>query len=520
MQMQRPSNKPWEGMPLRRLGELKSFSDALEFSIYLTNKRNVRKFINRLQNELPKILAPIHIDLATLYQGRGGTWDAWGLYQDQSASVSKHLESTDDPTAIAAPPCRLIRSHEATPPIYSETDPNATYTLGGPLTPPTAKRPLDNQEEGTTYKKVRDDRASQWAWHNAEYPLGSPTEENTPSSRSEQLSQQSTGDRHSRQKDESQSRQEDEGRSREEEEVTQGVQSSPNIFADDQSTQGQTPPPYHQLTDIDTPTLGRPCTPAQSSCHNPRSVQTPPYAPSFTSAVSLDQINIKPTIFTTRPQTQHPSSITLTISELESLIANTIRAQIPLIAAHVQTHNLTTELTAWAQPSIADYIAIHMPAIMHEAASAHVSDVNDEFESASAALHETKEDAVTEIRDVEESGVQGVLREYQIAIDDLQEQSQRLSDALTDKCTELEDRLDAKMSSSAPPEYSRQPHVGLSSAKEAVKVFERFHRDCLTPDEQVRVLLSIAKFKNAEVFMSADLESRRMLVAHWSGRRD
>lgn len=157
---------------------------------------------------------------------------------------------------------------------------------------------------------------------------------------------------------------------------------------------------------------------------------------------------------------------------------------------------------------------------MHEAASAHVSDVNDEFESASAALHETKEDAVTEIRDAEESGVEGVHRGYQIAIDDLQEQSQRLSDALTDKCTELEDRLDAKMNSSAPSEYSRQPLVGLSSVKEAVKVFERFHRDPFAPDEQVRVLLSIAKFNNAEVFISADLESRKMLVAHWSGRED
>jgi hypothetical protein len=161
-----------------------------------------------------------------------------------------------------------------------------------------------------------------------------------------------------------------------------------------------------------------------------------------------------------------------------------------------------------------------MPAIMHEAVSAHVSDVNDEFESASAALHEVKEDAVTEIQAAEESGIQEVHRSSQIAVGDLQEQSQRLSDALEDKCTELEERLDAKLNPLAPPKYSRQPAVGASSAKEAVKVFERFHRGRLTPDEQVRVLLSIAKFSNAEVFMAADLESRRMLVAHWSGRKD
>jgi hypothetical protein len=161
-----------------------------------------------------------------------------------------------------------------------------------------------------------------------------------------------------------------------------------------------------------------------------------------------------------------------------------------------------------------------MPAVMHEAVSVHVSDVNDEFESASAALHEVKEDAVTEIRAAEESSIQELLRESQVAIDDLQEKSQRLSDALEDKCTELEERLDAKISPLAPPEYSRRPPVGVSSAKEAVKVFERFHRGRLTPDEQVRVLVSIAKFSNAEVFMAADLESRRMLVAHWSGGKD
>lgn len=190
-----------------------------------------------------------------------------------------------------------------------------------------------------------------------------------------------------------------------------------------------------------------------------------------------------------------------------------------MIAARVQTQNLASELTAWAQPSIADYIATHIPAIMHEAVAAHISDVNDEFEHASAALQETKDDAVIEIRSAEQLGVQEVHRESQVAIDDLQEHSQRLSEALIDKCTELEERLEAKISPSARPGYSRQSPIEVSNTKEAVKVFERFHRGRLTPDEQVRVLLSIAKFSNAEVFMAADLESRKMLVAHWSGRR-
>jgi hypothetical protein len=510
MQAQRLNSKPWEGMSLNRLVELKSLSDAPEFTIYLVNKKNVRKFVNRLQNELPKTLAPIHINLKTVYEGRGAAWDAWELYNNTLASLPRISQNTDDSTTIIAPPCRPLTPHQAAPPTYSKTDPNAACISRGPSSPPTVKRPCDIQEEDAPHKKIRDDRASQWEWHNADYPLGSPTEENTPSSRCEHPSRHSTVESQSPYK----------GQSRQGGEVTEGARSSPNISADDGSTQGHTPSPDLQLTPAHPHTPDHPCTPARNSFHDLRSIRTPPYAPSFASTVSLNRITIKPTIFTTRPEAHAPSTITLTLSELESLITTSIRAQIPLIAAHVQTHNLTTEMTAWAQPSIADYIATHMPAVMHEAVSAHVSDVNDEFESASAALHEVKEDAVTEIRAAEESGIQEVHRESRIAVDNLQEHSQRLSDALEDKCTELEDRLETKSNPLAPPEYSKQPPSGASSAKEAVKVFERFHRGRLTPDEQVRVLLSIAKFSNAEVFMAADLESRRMLVAHWSGRKD
>jgi hypothetical protein len=512
MQTRRPNSKHWEGMPLHRLRELKSLSDAPQFTIYLNNKRNVRKFVNRLQNELPKTLAPVHIDLRTAYEGRGGDWDAWDLYNDRLA-LPKSSDDTGDSTTNLDLPCKLLPLDQVSPPVYSKTDPNKTCDPRDSLTPPTVKRPLETPEANVTYKKLRDDKASLWAWQNTEYSLCSPTEENTPSSTRERLSRQSTVDDqfihegHSEQQDEAQRRQEDE--------VVQSALSSPNITVDDRFTQEHTPPPGVQLIPAHTTTPDF-ITPPRNSFLNLRSTVSPPYAASLASTASLDQVNIKPTKFTTMT----PSTITLTLSELESLIAKTIRAQVPLIAAQVQTHNLTTEMTAWAQPSIADYIATHMPAIMYEAVSAHVSDVNDEFKFASAALQETKDEALVEIRSTEQSGIQEVHRESQIAVDDLQEHSQRLSEALADKCTELEERLDAKTSSSVPPEYSRQPLVGISSANEAVKVFERFHRGRLTPEEQVRVLLSIAKFSNAEVFMAADLESRKMLVAHWSSRKD
>ncbi|KAH0290607.1 hypothetical protein M436DRAFT_61980 [Aureobasidium namibiae CBS 147.97] len=480
MQTHEPNGKSWEGMPLYRLEEFESLSNIPVFNIFMINKKTVRKFVNRLQHELPKTLAPIYINLRAIYEGRGGAWDAWELYKHKLASLPDPLDGTGVSIALETPPCESPTLDQAAPPIYSKTDPNATCTPQNPSTPPTVKRPHNAQEEGSKRKKIRSDRELQWAWHNAKYPLGSPTEENTPSSTCGRLSQQSTVD--DRTTHEIQPRQGYRDHSGQEEEVAQGAQSSINISDPDRATQDH----------------------------------SPLYTGSSTSTGSLNQINIKPTIFTRRTS----STITLTLSELESLVSNTIRAQIPLIAARVQTHNLTSELTAWAQPSISDYIATHMPAIMYEAVAAHVSDVNDEFEHASAALQETKDDAITEIRSAEQSGVQEVHMESQVAIDDLQEQSQRLSEALIDKCTELEDRLDARSAHLVPPEYLRQPPVGVNNTKEAVKVFERFYRDRLTPEEQVRVLLSIAKFGNAEVFMAAGLESRKMLVAHWSGRKN
>lgn len=485
--------------------ELKSLSDTPKFNIYIINKRAVRKFVNRLQHELPKTLAPVCVNLHTIYEGRGGAWDAWESYNDKPASLLDLLDSTCASSSIEVPSCRPPAPDQVAPPVYSKIDPNTTCTQQDPSTPPTVKRALDDPGKDVKQKKLRNDRASPWSWHNADCPVGSPTEENTPSFTCERLSQQSTVGDESAYK----------GQPRQEVEVTRGAQSSINILVTDQATQDHTPSPDlpGDPNPLCTPDRD---TPARNSLHDIRSIQFPLSTASPASTVSLDQVDIKPTIFRRRSS----STITLTLLELENLIATTIKAQIPLIAATVQTHNLTTEMTAWAQPSISDYIATHMPAIMHEAVSAHVSDVNDEFEHAAAALQETKDDAITEIRSAEQSGVQEVHRESQIAIDDLQEQSQRLSEALIDKCTELEDRLDAKPSSSAPAECSRHPLVEASDIKEAVKVFERFHRARLTPDEQVRVLLSIAKFSNAEVFMAADLDSRKMLVAHWSGRRD
>ncbi|KAH0361284.1 hypothetical protein KCU65_g8824, partial [Aureobasidium melanogenum] len=460
--------------------ELQSLSEASELQLYVNNQKHVRKVMNRLEHELPKILPAVHIDLKDIYGGRGGAWDAWNTYSDES--VSSHRA---DRPAVTEPP-----------PPYDQVLVQSTNTSRRLSTPPSLKRL--REDDTSTSKRTR---GPEWEWYEANYPLGSPTEENTPTPTRERFSPHSTEDNQSTQ---------DVHPIGEDEAPQSDYSPVLDEPSRDQPTQGYSPPCRQR-----TPT--RASATNRNHSNDIQDSQAPPYAVSEASTASLDQLNIKPTMFTTRPQAQPPSTITLTLTDLERLIEKTIQAQIPVIAAQVQTRNLATELTTWAQPSIADYITTHMPAIMHEAVSAHVSDVNDEFESATASLHEVKDEAITEIRSAEESGVQEVHREAQIAIDDLQEQSQRLSEALQDKCAELEDRLDAKISPASPPVYSRYPS---SSAKEAVKVFERFRRGRLTSEEHVKVLLNIAKFNNSEVFLAADLESRRLLVAHWSGRKD
>lgn len=474
------------------LMELQSFSRATEFRLYVSNQKHVRKVMRRLEHELPKTLPAVHIDLTKIYQGGGGAWDAWNTYSDELASSHRANQpgATGKLPGVDAASYQILKTGIELPPPYDQVLAQPSGTSRRLSTPPSLKRLC--QDDPSANKRAR---GVECEWYEANYPLGSPTEENTPTSTRGRLSQHSTGD--SRLIQERQ------------------PMSSPllsNSFRD-QSTQGNSSPPDFQLTPTRPPVIGH------NNSNDSKGMQAPPYAASVASTASLDR-DIKPTIFTAKPQVQPQSTITLTLTDIERLIARTIQAQVPAIAAQVQHRNLATELTAWAQPSIADYIDNHMPAIMHEAVSAHVSDVNDEFECAAASLHETKDEALTEIRSAEKAGVEEVHRESQAATDDLQEQSRKLSEALEDKFTEFEDRFDAKMSPCATPSSSRHLSVAGNSVKEAVRVFERFHRSRLTPEEQVKVLLSIAQFNNAEVFVAADLESRKMLVAHWSGKNN
>ncbi|KAG9949394.1 hypothetical protein KCU85_g4461, partial [Aureobasidium melanogenum] len=265
MKRQLPTDKTWSGTPLYRLMETQSLSKTSEIQLCVSNQRHVRKAMNRLKHELPKILPAVHIDLNEIYEGRGGAWDAWDTYSDE-----------------------LFSSHRADQPAANE------------LPPP-----------------------SDQAFAN----LGSQTEENTPTSNREGPSPQSAEDNQSIQ-----------GAHTIGEDGTPQSVHSPVLDepSRDQSTQSYSSP-CCQRTPTRTSTINR------NNSNDTQDIQVPPYAVSEASTASLDQLNIKPTIFITKPQAQPAPTITLTLTDLERLIEKTIQAQIPAIAAQVQTHNLATK---------------------------------------------------------------------------------------------------------------------------------------------------------------------------------
>ncbi|KAG9696823.1 hypothetical protein KCU95_g4072, partial [Aureobasidium melanogenum] len=304
MKRQLPTDKTWSGTPLCLLMETQSLSKTSEIQLYVSNQRHVRKAMNRLKHELPKILPAVHIDLNEIYEGRGGAWDAWNTYSDE-----------------------LFSSHRADQPAANELPPPSDQALvqsagtSRRFSTPHLQKRL-HEDDLSTKKRTR---GSEWGWHEAN--LGSPTEENTPTSTREGPSPQSAEDNQSIQGV-----------------LTIGKDGTPQSVhspvldepSRDQSTQSYSSP-CCQRTPTRTSTINR------NNSNDTQDLQAPPYAVSEASTTSLDQLNIKPTIFITRPQAQPPPTMTLSLTDLERLIEKTIQAQIPAIAAQVQTHNLATK---------------------------------------------------------------------------------------------------------------------------------------------------------------------------------
>ncbi|KAI5251855.1 hypothetical protein E4T42_03913 [Aureobasidium subglaciale] len=282
----------------------------------------------------------------------------------------------------------------------------------------------------------------------------------------------------------------------------------------EQSTQSQSPRDNNHIRltpgRLQTPEHKNPLPPYEDD-------ETPPYIAHSSSPESLDRRCMKPTIFTR----QYPIDASPKPTDLEVIVAATIQAQMPTIVAQVYNQIKLNETATLAQTTIDKHVAIHMPTMMQATLTAHLSDVNDEFESASGELQEVKDDAITEMRSARDDVLKELEEEIQVVHVEYRERVSELREEvfvdISDKMTEFEARIEAKTSVATPPAYGSVVPGTINRLKDAVKAFRDTYQVSLTSEQQVMVLLSFVQYSNAEVFMEADQESKRLLVAHWAG---
>lgn len=167
-----------------------------------------------------------------------------------------------------------------------------------------------------------------------------------------------------------------------------------------------------------------------------------------------------------------------------------------------------------------------MPPLMR----GYLSELQDEWGSAAQDLHEVKEEAITDIHSEREKVLKEMQDESQTSYEDFKEKMETLKDDLfvdlADKFTEFEETSKPRINAS-PPQSTRDPKDaklaeagGKNSAQEAARVFQHYHQGHLTIEQKVKVLLSIAKWNNADVFMAAGRDMQEALVKHWAGVTD
>lgn len=192
-------------------------------------------------------------------------------------------------------------------------------------------------------------------------------------------------------------------------------------------------------------------------------------------------------------------------------------------------------MRALAQDSIANYLASHMPPLMR----GYLSELQDEWGSAAQDLHEVKDDAITDIHSERDTAFKEIQDESRAAYDDFKEKTNEFKDEflvdVEDKFGRCEDRMQAQIDA-LPPQYTREPadagnnaetgetkvpEAGAkNSTQEAARLFQHYHQGHLTIEQKVKVLLSIAKWNNADVFMAAGRDMQEALVKHWAGVAD
>ncbi|THX21440.1 hypothetical protein D6D12_10032 [Aureobasidium pullulans] len=485
----------FDGTSLHLLMQLRALSRADRFNIHLKDDKNVRKVLNTLKHEFSGRIPQSEVILRNAYAS-GGVWDSWAQYGKEVAGPHK-LDTSKDAEAL---------------PSYSKTLVEPSGSFQAPPSPPSFKRAAESQEESSSQKRFRE--------YKSQFSDFSPTEPNTPSTTRGHPSQQSTQDdqpiqlHHATQDKEL--AQDDNGVR--DDKSTQDSQSSESS----QLTHGHEATQEQHLPQAAQYTRGHAQRSNQADPLSPlHEAQLPPYAASITSSESDHQHDIKPTLFTRG--TQNHDLPALTLAGLGDLITAAVQAHIPAIAAQVQQHVLTAHMRALAQDSIANYLASHMPPLMR----GYLSELQDEWGSAAQDLHEVKDEAITDIHSEREKVLKEIQDESLTSYEDFKEKMWTLKDDLfvdlADKFTEFEEASKARIDAS-PPQYTKDPRDtvdtdagGKNSTQEAARLFEHYHQGHLTIEQKVKVLLSIAKWNNADVFMAAGRDMQEALVKHWAG---
>ncbi|THX03512.1 hypothetical protein D6D13_07662 [Aureobasidium pullulans] len=497
----------FDGTSLHLLTQLRALSRADRFNIHLKDDKNVRKVLNTLKHEFSSRIPQSEVILRNAYAS-GGVWDSWAQYGKEVAGPHR-LELSKDAEAL---------------PSYSKTVAEPSGSLQAPPSSPSLKRAAESQEEGFFQKRFQK--------YKSQFSDFSPTEPNTPSTTRGHSSQRSTQDVQPIQLDHAAQDKE--------------LARDDNDVRDDRSTQNGQSSESGQLTHGHEANQEQhlPQAAQYMTGHAQRSdqadplfplheAQLPPYAASITSSESDHQHDIKPTLFTRG--TQNHDLPALTLAGLGDLITAAVQAHIPAIAAQVQQHVLTAHMRALAQDSIANYLASHMPPLMR----GYLSELQDEWGSAAQDLHEVKDEAITDIHSERDTALKEIQDESQAAYDDFKEKTNDFKNEflvdVEDKFGRCEDRMQAQIDT-LPPQYTREPADAGNNAQtgetkdpeagsrdstqEAAKLFQRYHQGHLTIEQKVKVLLSIAKWNNADVFMAAGRDMQEALVKHWAGVAD
>ncbi|THY99971.1 hypothetical protein D6C93_03809 [Aureobasidium pullulans] len=494
----------FDGTSLHLLTQLRALSRADRFNIHLKDDKNVRKVLNTLKHEFSSRIPQSEVILRNAYAS-GGVWDSWAQYGKEVAGPHR-VESSKDAEAL---------------PSYSKTVAEPSGSLQAPPSSPPLKRAAESQEEGFFQKRFQK--------YKSQFSDFSPTEPNTPSTTRGHSSQQSTqGDQPIQLDHAAQDKElaQDDNDVRDDR-STQNGQSSES----GQLTHGHEANQEQHLPQAAQYTTGHAQRSDQADPLSPlHAAQLPPYAASITSSESDHQHDIKPTLFTRG--TQNHDLPALTLAGLGDLITAAVQAQIPAIAAQIQQHVLTAHMRALAQESIANYLSVHMPRLMR----GHLSELQDEWGSAAQDLHEVKDEAITDIHSERDTALKEIQDESHAAYDDFKEKTNEFKDEflvdVEDKFSRLEDRMQAQIDAS-PPQYTQDPKHpkhprdtvdteagGKNSTQKAAKLFQRYHQGHLTIEQKVKVLLSIAKWNNADVFRAAGRDMQEALVKHWAGVAD